>query len=88
MGGGGALHSSSKGGFTHVGIAPEGAVQVDKPLGLGGGVGVGVETGVVGVVGVLEGLEILSETAWTPFLDITPPMPPTMSKTMSLSILR
>ena len=81
MGGGGALHSSSKTGFIHAGNAPEGDVQVEVLGGVGGGVGVlGGGGG-----GAVE--DSFSETVCTPLRLITPPMPPTINNTMSFSIL-
>jgi len=83
VGGGGALHSSSSGGFTQAGIAPDGAVQVDVA---GAAAGAGVVDGAA--VGGVDELDIFSANVCTPLRDITPPMPPTINNTMSLSILR
>ena len=82
VGGGGALHSSSSTGLTQAGRPPDGAVQVDV-AGAAAGAGV-VDGAAAGGVGELDNL---SATDCTPLRDITPPMPPTISSTTSLSIL-
>jgi hypothetical protein len=73
VGGGGGTQDSSKAGLTHTGNAPDGS------LGFGGVVLPKVVFSMLALIPPLN--------ACTPFLLITPPMPPTTSKTMSLSIL-
>lgn len=76
MGGGGARHSSSKTGLIHAGNAPDGDVQVEVAVG-GGGAGGGAGGGV----------DIFSANVCTPLRLITPPIPPTISSTISFNIL-
>jgi hypothetical protein len=81
-GGGGALQVSSSSGFLKPlklksNIPPVEAVGAGEVL---GATAWGCGDGLCGVV-------TLSAMAWTPLRLITPPMPPTTNKTMSLSIL-
>uniref|UniRef100_UPI0021C5DA4C hypothetical protein n=1 Tax=Escherichia coli TaxID=562 RepID=UPI0021C5DA4C len=78
VGGGGGVQDSSKGGFTHAGKAPDGAIQVEVGWGW---------TVVVVVVVVTGGGAIALAAAPTARLLITPPIPPTTKSTMSFNIL-